>query len=238
MTRTYKGALQGFVPTYTIDDPEHDTHGYVGYYPTQGAIFVSFRGTESPANALDDLDVLLVDYPYCMNCSVHEGWYNAEQRIIGPLVDYLKQLRDTYPDYEVILTGHSLGAALATLAYIDMLPVFSPLQLYTFGSPRVGNTKFSIWASTQLVNHYRVTHHQDIVPHYPLHTRYQHVAGEYYTTEDSDGVVHVQICDGYEDVTCAQQWDHLREVSIADHMVYLNVTIGEDPNGSCAQIIA
>ena len=46
-TRTYKGVLDGFIPTYTIDEHSHDVHGYVGYHIGQENIYVSFRGSES-----------------------------------------------------------------------------------------------------------------------------------------------------------------------------------------------
>lgn len=57
----------------------------------------------------------------------------------------------------LIFTGHSLGAALATMAAVRRSPDF----LYTFGSPRVGNTAFR----DQLGHprHFRVTNHHDIV---------------------------------------------------------------------------
>ncbi len=57
----------------------------------------------------------------------------------------------------LIFTGHSLGAALATMAAARR----PPDCLYTFGSPRVGNTAFR----DQLGHprHFRVTNHHDIV---------------------------------------------------------------------------
>ncbi len=56
-----------------------------------------------------------------------------------------------------IYTGHSLGAALATMASVRITPDF----LYTFGSPRIGNAAFR----DQLDHppHFRITNHHDIV---------------------------------------------------------------------------
>lgn len=56
-----------------------------------------------------------------------------------------------------IYTGHSLGAALATMAALRI----PPTRLYTFGSPRIGNAAFR----DQLDHppHFRISNHHDIV---------------------------------------------------------------------------
>jgi len=39
--------------------------------------------------------------------------------------------------------------------------------MYTYGSPRVGNTYFAFAVSAAIPNIYRVVHYQDLVPHVP-----------------------------------------------------------------------
>ena len=42
----------------------------------------------------------------------------------------------------LLITGHSLGGALATFAAVDIMEqieLYSPISIYTFGSPRTGN---------------------------------------------------------------------------------------------------
>lgn len=54
-------------------------------------------------------------------------------------------------------------------------------QLYTFGSPRVGDVKFSEWFQKYLPNtdKFRVTHGHDPVPHLPPHNfGFNHVPHE------------------------------------------------------------
>ena len=146
MTRNYRSVLAGFVPTYVITDAPHDTHGYIGYHTGQRAIYVVFRGSESLQNWLDDLDVVLTGYsaPGCSSCEVHKGFYDAEQSVFQNVVSQVKALLATYPGYQVVFTGHSLGAALATLFSIDFVNAgISNVRMFNYGSPRVGNTNFA-----------------------------------------------------------------------------------------------
>lgn len=111
----YSGLLAGFVATYDIDDKEKDTRGYVGYNSDQTTIYVVFRGTTDVANWLTDLDAVMTDYPLCHDCSVHKGFLDAEQRVYPGVFEEVTKLKAEFPSYGIIVTGHSLGAALATL---------------------------------------------------------------------------------------------------------------------------
>jgi len=54
-------------------------------------------------------------------------------------------LAKQYPAAPIVVTGHSLGGALATFAVLDLLNNLSnSLGLFvSFGSPRVGNSNFA-----------------------------------------------------------------------------------------------
>jgi pimeloyl-ACP methyl ester carboxylesterase len=85
------------------------------------------------------------------------------------------------------MTGHSLGAALATLAADRLRTVQG---LYVFGSPAVGDRAF---ADTFPVPAFRIVHHRDIVARVPPfgsrpdkgQADYVHVGGLKYI--DGDG---------------------------------------------------
>ena len=108
---------------------------------------VAFRGTESRrregetdfrhvvADVKTDCNIKLVESG--QGGKVHEGFKNAVDEVWHDLLDYLKSMRRNHR--ELWITGHSLGAALATLSadrYGDVR------GLYTFGSPRVGDIDF------------------------------------------------------------------------------------------------
>jgi hypothetical protein len=231
LTRTYKGPLQGFVPTYAIEDATHDTHGYIGYHAGQKAIYVAFRGSESITNWLSDLDAVLISYPHCSGCEVHKGFYTAEQAVITSIISEVSRLLHVNPTYQVLVTGHSLGSALSTLTASDLvLSGITNVRLFNYGSPRVGNTAFANYYQTIVKDRNRVTHHKDTVPHVPMHERFTHISGEYY---EPDNTVRLNVCTGQEDPNCSYQWSI---TSISDHLYYLGVQMGEG-TAECSQVL-
>jgi putative lipase involved disintegration of autophagic bodies len=54
----------------------------------------------------------------CPNCKIHEGFYNSYKSVSGKVDDKVSQLITKYPDAKIVITGHSLGGALATITAI------------------------------------------------------------------------------------------------------------------------
>lgn len=214
--------LAGFVPTLYINNTDHSTRGYIGYNEGQQAIYVSFRGSEDINNWITNLDAIKTDYPLCSGCEVHKGFYTAEQAVFGEVLAQVQSLLSKYPGYTVFVTGHSLGAALATLTANDLTQSGIKIRLFNYGSPRIGNDEFAEFTSSFLTDRNRVTHHKDMVVHTPPHETFTHISGEYY---ESDDTVSVMTCVGYEDPNCSYQWSI---TSISDHLYYMGVVMGGD----------
>jgi len=222
LSRSFEGPTKGFIATYVIHEDVTDVTGFIGYLPSDKSIYVVFRGSSSIPNWIADLDVIKTAYtsfPEC-NCQVHKGFYSSEQRVISNVVSEVKRLQALKEGYQVKVTGHSLGAAIAQLTSMDLLKFGIPNSLYNFGQPRTGDKAYSDFA-TPKVSAWRVVHYKDQVPHMPFTTGmdYYHICREEF--EDVNGSV--KSCDSScEDPTCAAQYTFL-ETNGDDHMTYLGL---------------
>jgi triacylglycerol lipase len=111
-----------------------------------------FRGTEEDVrDTLHDLETLPIRVA-SNDVRVHEGFESALDAVWPAILRELEKL-----DCPFFYSGHSLGAALATLAASRC----SPHAAYVFGSPRVGNELFA--AKLESVALYRVVDDADVV---------------------------------------------------------------------------
>lgn len=88
----------------------------------------------------------------------HAGFTRALDSVWEDIERAVKRLQRP-----VFYTGHSLGAALATLAAARL----TPTALYTFGSPRVGDEDFAASLRDMQEFIHRVVHGDDIVTTVP-----------------------------------------------------------------------
>lgn len=193
---------------------------------SSGAPFVVFRGTEpsSLKNWILNLNISRpVPYDGCTGCSVEGGFYHGYQELMPSLLSSLGQL-GYGPGDDVHVTGHSLGASMATVAAYELAAAGWNVQsMYTFGQPRTGNSAFHSSFDSK-VEQWRVTHHHDPVPHLPpADFGFHHTATEVWYNEAN---TQYQVCDGSgEDPNCADSvpWYDLFDVS--DHLHYMGIMI-------------
>lgn len=117
-----------------------------------------FRGT-------DDLEAWITDLkawktPLKDGAAVHEGFEEAIEPVWTDIQQAIANVEDP-----LFFSGHSLGAALATIAAARLAATRPPRALYTFGSPFVGNRAFV--ASLPRIPIFRVDDAHDIVPTVP-----------------------------------------------------------------------
>ena len=131
-------------------------------------------------------------YPYASGTNVHEGMFYAYVQVQSAVLNKVKQLLNDHVGAEVLVTGHSLGGGLATLAALDIaafIPAHEDLSLYTFGQPRIGDEGLSRYLFEMIPNYERVVHYDDAIPHNPLNSMgYKHAGNEvwYGTQEHTD----------------------------------------------------
>ena len=137
-----------------------------------------------------------------------------------------------YPDYRLVVHGHSLGGALATLIAFQMVDVHklpgSEIELVTFGAPRVGDEAFVKQLEEYVPNQLRVINSTDIVPMLPLQAMgYNHPKWELWLDDKADKLP-ASISDGKG----LQRWPALKypiwkryKSGISDHQWYLGADL-------------
>lgn len=149
----------------------------IGFYSELHDIyFISFRGTHEWSDIIADVRALYYDTKHG---SVHTGFANELNKLSLDIKDWIS-INGSDKHSKIVVTGHSLGAGMATLLYARLLDQqFSNVSLYTFGSPKVGTLR---WTENINKNHniYRFVNNNDIVPHTPPSRLYHHLAGSMY----------------------------------------------------------
>jgi len=140
-TITAKLSPLGFQSVQFFESTTHATQGGAHCFlaihddpdPSKKLAVVAFRGTDKddPSDLLDDVDVPLVNWS--TGGKVFDGWKDALGEVQGKLLPAIQPI-----NYKLLITGHSLGAAMATL----LASLKTPTALYTIGSPRVGDAAF------------------------------------------------------------------------------------------------
>lgn len=158
-----------------------DVTGFIALDHSNKAIIVSFRGSQSIDNWLTNLNFGLVPTDLCARCTAHAGFWQSWVDARDTVIPAVKATAANYADYQIAITGHSLGGAIAPFAAAQLRNQGMRVALYTFGSPRVGGPTLSSYISSQGGGNYRVTHWNDPVPRLPLLTLgYVHISPEYY----------------------------------------------------------
>ena len=122
-----------------------------------GIHVLSFRGTEvtEPSDILADLKAGKNIEP--VGGKIHVGFKGEINKLWPTIQKSVANIDSLY------VTGHSLGAAMATIAAGRMQS--KVLALVTFGSPRVGNKQY---VNSLTVTHYRVQNNCDDVTKVPF----------------------------------------------------------------------
>ena len=144
---------------------QSDSGGYVAVDSVGKRIVIAFRGTYNIAGWLANLSLSPQEYvPFpgaedqidgtvesgrvnkvrkqveaCSGCTVHTGFEKVWNNTRPHIIDAVREQVELHPDYDLHLTGHSLGAAVAAFAALDFnARGWSPI-ITTWGEPRIGN---------------------------------------------------------------------------------------------------
>ena len=160
-----------------ISDPMTDAQAVVSFSAERHnhvVATVAFRGMSSVADAYVGLWFPLrsLPSPHRQSVKAHHGALLQYLSIHAHILAALEASGATH----VVLTGHSLGGALAVVA-AAMLPDTYTYDLVTFGGPRAGNTELADAVYPKCRSVVRVVHNRDIVPCMPLEVMgFKHVS--------------------------------------------------------------
>ncbi|PHH63252.1 hypothetical protein CDD82_1909 [Ophiocordyceps australis] len=165
------------------------------------------------------------------------------------------------PAPRIVFTGHSYGGAVATIAAAHYRAYGHIVDLYTYGSPRVGNSFFAEFASRGPFPRLersgsrgspgaphggitaRVTNKRDIIVSNPPMAKpfnYAHVTPEYWFSEGIANPAfpyNLQVCHGVRELTCASQFRSFTFWNIFDmcrRMIHHAITIYSNDANTCA----
>jgi hypothetical protein len=226
-------ASAGFSPPKYFHDKKQDAQAFGT--TADGTAYVVFRGTQGGKikDLLKDLRAPLVAWD--RGERVHWGFHDAYRSLEGKIDPWLASL----PGLALVTTGHSLGAAMATL----MASRHEEAELVTFGSPRVGDKAFAERLEGRRIRRY-VDCNDAVTMVPPDFIGYVHAGDMLYI--DRSGIVHPKPPDasavaedrqvGRRDYRRRHGWKFWRNVltrRLADHtpINYVSAVLGRrDPD--------
>ena len=153
------------------------TFGYIAKSPS-GELVAAIRGTATILEWVHDAAFLFVPNPIHAGGGLTEDGFTAIYRSLRAgddpnspaVIDAITALVGAGGISRVTITGHSLGAAVATLLGLDvgLNSGCKSCAVYTYASPRVGEMMFQHTYDSVVPNTFRVHHRPDVVPKVPF----------------------------------------------------------------------
>jgi hypothetical protein len=169
----------GFTDLVLFVDAKSGAAAFAARRASDGTTLLSLRGTQPDdyKDLISDLRANLVTWPESAG-RVHNGFAVAFRALKPQILEWIESAK---PDTnKLILTGHSLGAAMATLA----ATIWRPGWLVTLGSPRVGDAAFiATVGATHMVRFVDCCDAVTEVP--PEVDGYTHIKSSTYLTRDA-----------------------------------------------------
>jgi len=141
--------------------------GLMGQNPATKTAFVAFRGTQTFDDWVGDFDAMFEPYKFVPNAghvhvgfqSIYDALHDSVAAGIGAAIEGCDNL---------LVTGHSLGGALAVVSAPDLAKNLKLLpELSTFAGPAAGLSDFARFFDLTIPSCYRVVNFWDLVPRLP-----------------------------------------------------------------------
>ncbi|PIL29756.1 hypothetical protein GSI_08195 [Ganoderma sinense ZZ0214-1] len=204
---------------------------FIAEDPDQKTVVVAHQGTDpqhvlSIANDVEFKQVAANKtlFPQAAKgVQLHSGFQATQGRTADLVLATVKSALKKSGYKKVLVTGHSLGAAIASLDAAMLRMALSKdvaVKSVVFGLPRVGNSDWATLLNKLIPDFAHVTNQDDPVPNVPPHfLDFEHPAGELHinTVNNSTGAAAMVACPGSENDNCAAGNSAL-DTSIPNHL--------------------
>ncbi|KAJ9089631.1 hypothetical protein DSO57_1010791 [Entomophthora muscae] len=170
-------------------------------------LVLTFRGTSTFINWIQDLTFFMEDYEYAPEARIHMGFSECTTSMLEQIIPKFKSiLADArFSSYNIIAVGHSMGGTMAVLSTLALQREFKikwkRLSVYTYGQPRVGNTAFANYINSLPLRITRTVNKNDVVPHTPPRSAtYTHHFAEIYLADNKSRICSLEY---HEDPNCS-----------------------------------
>jgi len=123
---------------------------------TEDTLYINFRGTANFANVQTNAEIQEYQFGNNKNARIHMGFYSEALKSKDQINHILNKNK------KIVISGHSLGGAVALAMASELFINNYDVEVYTFGAPPIGNKEFI----NRIVNlkHHRYEHDYDMVP--------------------------------------------------------------------------
>ena len=177
---------------------------------------LTFPGTRNKIVELltEAANIKLVNYNGVDNGIKVVNYFNQVAMAIKDIIWTQQVLNDInkHPTYQFVLTGHSLGAAVASLVLYDavnrnIIKSANQPALVAYGMPRTGNKNWVVDFNSKIKNVLRVVRNSDVVTNLPTtlwNSPYYHLGGLVMLNKDVTEMYYCpqDIGEGYSDKVC------------------------------------
>ena len=238
------------VVTKKCDFFDNECSGYVAVSHNLAAIVVAFRGSENFGQAftqfIENLAFLKIKF---LDGEVQSYWKRGFHELWQCMKAEVKALVSKNPSYQLWVTGHSLGGAMASLASAwlsyNNFAARKNIISYTFGMPRVGNYDYAYHHDELVNNSWRVVNSNDAVHYFPsvasvaiFNGPYHHGVEAFYSKTATSVYSEHKECHGKpynEDITCS--FSESTPYSYERHKIYFSIPVATFWKTKCVRSI-
>lgn len=224
---------------------------YTGYSNSTKTITVAFKGSGSLDQVYNIFTSAILETPvdFVIGGTVQAYFASAYEQLNPCIEQSVKELVEKYPTYKVVVTGYSLGGAIASMTAAALvhnnITTTDNTALYVFGTPRVGDKNFAYAFGKLVKQSWRIVHDKDPVSQVPPcdllpgcvlqdgSSPYHHGIEIYYPGDEMNVDSEYTTCKGNEDTKCSSgQFDVVLcgadlDKCAQDHLYYFGKRVGD-----------